>query len=387
MTAHVFVVSAVTFDLHLKYMFVGTGSKDHQIDFNANPTSSLHHSSENSLVSMVSDASRLRKGDSVYFYVQQETNSDGKFYGAFECVEDGPFLDNDDKTQFLRNELEKNLNIRSKIRPKTVYAVGISEWDLLDDISSVNKPYEMLWSLIYRKLKGNRGNTMINLFEEKQILNKLAKRNSTNLAIPEGANLEYRNEEIRVNLGTSEFTYSGNATKIDLLPRLRAKYIEGKAFEAHLQAYMVASILKGSNRSLDSALFENHSLKWLGNEVSCGVGMQRIDILTQTTVSDEIIISPIELKAVSAQGKNLKQIQRYVDWLKLYYLPTMPGKVKPVLVTKDFKVGDEDSKEQLFSDIQDFNLANGDCLPLVWVTFRFEGDELVFEKQAPKKKH
>jgi hypothetical protein len=228
---------------------------------------------------------------------------------------------------------------------------------------------------------------MINLFEEKQILNKLAKRNSTNLAIPEGANLEYRNEEIRVNLGTSEFTYSGNATKIDLLPRLRAKYIEGKAFEAHLQAYMVASILKGSNRSLDSALFENHSLKWLGNEVSCGVGMQRIDILTQTTVSDEIIISPIELKAVSAQGKNLKQIQRYVDWLKLYYLPTMPGKVKPVLVTKDFKVGDEDSKEQLFSDIQDFNLANGDCLPLVWVTFRFEGDELVFEKQAPKKKH
>jgi hypothetical protein len=65
----------------------------------------------------------------------------------------------------------------------------------------------------------------------------------------------------------------------------------------------------------------------------------------------------------------------------------MPGKVKPVLVTKDFKVGDEDSKEQLFSDIQDFNLANGDCLPLVWVTFRFEGDELVFEKQAPKKKH
>jgi hypothetical protein len=384
MTAHVFVVSAVTFDLHLKYMFVGTGSKDHQIDFNANPTSSLHHSSENSLVSMVSDASRLRKGDSVYFYVQQETNSDGKFYGAFECVEDGPFLDNDDKTQFLRNELEKNLNIRAKIKPKTVYSAGISEWDLLDDISSVTKPYEMLWSLIYRKLKGNRGNTMITLFEEKQILNKLAKRNSTNLAIPQGANLEYRNEEITVNLGTSEFTYSGKATKIDLLPRLRAKYLEGKAFEAHLQAYMVASILKGNNSSLDSTLFENHQLDWLGNEVSCGVGMQRIDILTQTTVSDEIIISPIELKAVAAQGKNLKQIQRYVDWLKLYYLPTMPGKVRPVLVTKDFNVGDEDSKKQLLDHIQEFNLANRDCLPLVWVTFSFEGDDLVFKAQIQK---
>ena len=155
MTAHVFVVSTVTFDLHLKYMFVGTGSKDHQIDFNAKASSSLHFASENSLVSMLADASRLRKGDSVYFYVQQETNSDGKFYGVFECVEDRPFLDNDDKTQFLRNELEKNLNIRAKIKPKTVYPAGISEWDLLDDISSVTKPYEMLWSLIYRKLKGN----------------------------------------------------------------------------------------------------------------------------------------------------------------------------------------------------------------------------------------
>jgi hypothetical protein len=215
-------------------------------------------------------------------------------------------------------------------------------------------------------------------------LNKLAKRNSTSLAMPQGANLEYRNEEIRVNLGTSQFIYSGGATKIDLLPRLRAKYLEGKAFEAHLQAYMVASILKGTSSSLDSTLFESHRLDWLGNEVSCGVGMQRIDILAQSTVSDEIIISPIELKAVSAQGKNLKQIQRYVDWLKLYYLPTMPGKVRPVLVTKDFNVGDEDSRKQLLAHIKEFNLANSDCLPLVWVTFSFEGNELVFKEQTPK---
>jgi len=383
MTAHVFVVSAVTFDLHLKYMFVGTGSKDHQIDFNSNSSSSLHFASENSLVSMLADASRLRKGDSVYFYVQQETNSEGKFYGVFECLENGPFLDDDDDKQFLRNELEKNLNIRAKIRPKTVYTGGISEWDLLDDISSLTKPYEMIWSLIYRKLKGNRGNTMITLFEEEQILNKLEKRNSTHLTIPQGANLEFRGEEIRINQGTSKFVYSGNASKVELLPRLRAKYLEGKAFEAHLQAYMVASILQGNNSSLDSTLFKNHKLDWLGNEVSCGVGMQRIDILAQTTVSDETIISPIELKAVSAQGKNLKQIQRYVDWLKLYYLPTMPGKVRPVLVTKDFNVEDEDSKKQLLSNIQEFNLANSDCLPLVWVTFSFEGDELVFKDQTP----
>ena len=379
MTAHVFVVSAVTFDLHLKYMFVGTGSKDNQIDFNAKSTSSLHYKSEDSLVSMLSDASRLRKGDSVYFYVQQESNVDGKFYGVFECIEDGPFLDNDDEKQFLRNDLEKNLNIRAKIGPKTVYAGGISEWDLLDNIASVSKPYEMLWSLIYRKLKGNRGNTMITLFEEQQILKKLAERQSASLAIPQGANLQYRDEEIRVSAGKTGFAYSGSAEKIDVLPRLRSKFEQGKAFEAHLQAYMVASILKGTNSSLDSTLFESHNLEWLGNEVSCGVGMQRIDILTHTKVSDEIIISPIELKAVSAQGKNLRQIQRYVDWLRLYYLPTMPGKIRPVLVTKEFKAQDIDSKGKISTEIKEFNRANSDCVALVWVTFRFEGKELVFK--------
>lgn len=379
MTAHVFVVSAVTFDLHLKYMFVGTGSKDNQIDFNAKSTSSLHHKSENSLVSMLADASRLRKGDSVYFYVQQETDVDGKFYGVFECIEDAPFLDNDDEKQFLRNELEKNLNIRAKIGPNTVYASGISEWDLLDNISSVTQPYEMLWSLIYRKLKGNRGNTMITLFEEQQILKKLSERQSTSLVIPQGANLEYRDEEIRVSASKTGFAYSGSAEKIDVLPRLRSKFEQGKAFEAHLQAYMVAYILKGTNSSLDSTLFGSHNLEWLGNEVSCGVGMQRIDILTHTKVSDEIIISPIELKAVSAQGKNLKQIQRYVDWLRLYYLPTMPGKIRPVLVTKEFKAQDIDSKGKISTEIKVFNRANSDCKALVWVTFRFEGKELVFK--------
>ena len=58
-----------------------------------------------------------------------------------------------------------------------------------------------------------------------------------------------------------------------------------------------------------------------------------------------------------------------------------------MLVTKEFKAGAEESKDELFAQIQDFDLRNSDCLPLVWVTFRFKGDELVFEKQTPKKKN
>ena len=75
-------------------------------------------------------------------------------------------------------------------------------------------------------------------------------------------------------------------------------------------------------------------------------------------------------------------IPKSVDWLKLYYLPSMPGKIRPVLVTKEFKAGDEESKGELFTQIKEFDLTNSDCLPLVWVTFRFEADKLVFEKQT-----
>jgi len=382
MTAHVFVVSSLTFDLHLKHLFVGTGSKDHQVDFNSNTISVLHASSEKMLASMLADAARLRAGDAVYFYVQQDSHSEGRFYGIFECVDDGAFLDVKDKTQYLRNELEKNLNIRALIKPREVFAEGISEWELLDDISSLTKPYQLIWSLIYRKLKGNRGNTMITLYEEKQIETKLRQKNSQSIKFPSQSFFTFNTLEGKIELGKGKFNYQGSSTKINLMPRLKYKYEKGEAFEAHLQAVIVDSILKGSNKSLDDSIFENHILEWLGNEVSCGVGMQRIDILTQTRFTDKTIISPIELKAVPFQLKNLKQVQRYIDWLRLYYVPTMPGVIRPILITKDLESSEELSESVFYEKVNEFNHINSDCAPLVWVTFKFKGSNLSFSAKS-----
>lgn len=33
MTAHVFIVDSVTFDLHLRHLFAGTGAKENRVDF------------------------------------------------------------------------------------------------------------------------------------------------------------------------------------------------------------------------------------------------------------------------------------------------------------------------------------------------------------------
>lgn len=46
MTTHVFIVDTNTFQYHLRYLFAGTGFKDKNIDFNQNPHSVLHPTSE-----------------------------------------------------------------------------------------------------------------------------------------------------------------------------------------------------------------------------------------------------------------------------------------------------------------------------------------------------
>ena len=270
--------------------------------------------------------------------------------------------------------------MRALIKTRDVYPLGISEWKLLDDISTVNSPYEMIWSLIYRKLKGNRGNTMITIYEEKQLVNKLIWENKGLKPFSKNANLEYSIFENRIIENGLKALYKGSKMEINLVPRLKAKYELGQAFESHLQAVMVVSALSNFIPTLDSSLFENHILQWIGNEVSCGVGMQRIDILTQTKVENKVVISPIELKAVPAQMKNLEQIQRYINWLKLYYLPLMPGTIRPVLVTKS-SLESMDKILEFKKEINLFNARNGDCDSLLWVTYEFQNSDLIFSKQ------
>lgn len=94
MTTHVFIVDTNTFRYHVEYLFAGTGAKDTYVDFNNSYTTSLNHATENNLVRMISDSQRVRKGDFVVFYLQQnysENVYEGKFYGIFKIKEDLSF--------------------------------------------------------------------------------------------------------------------------------------------------------------------------------------------------------------------------------------------------------------------------------------------------------
>jgi hypothetical protein len=384
MTSHVFIVDSTTFKYHLEYLFAGTGAKDYIIDFNSKPDTDLYYQRENTLISMIADASRVRKGDFIYFYLQQNSKTgitEGKFYGRFIAIEDWSFLENNHKSHYLKDELGKVLTFRTLISYNQVYSGGVTEWEALDEIRNIMSPNQMLWSLIYRKLKGNRGNTMITEYEAERLFQLIRnKNNKLPLSISKGISFNLSSQSIVLS---ETKTYDGFKTDIDLLPRLISKYSNRTAFEVHLQAFILKSIGKGINQSLDNCVLDdgNTQIDWIGNEVSCGVGMQRIDIMLSGVKNENKVVIPIELKAVEVQSKNVNQIQRYIDWLAQYYLPNCHSDIQPILITRSRKKQKLEDFRTIAKEFDGFNKRNSIlCYPLKFIEYKLNdfGNNLIF---------
>jgi hypothetical protein len=365
---------------HLEYLFAGTGAKEYRIDLNSASTSELHHSVEDLLISMIADILRARKGDFVVFYVQQNNQRkffEGKFYGIFKVKADTAFLDNYDTEQFLSSHLGKSLTFRILIEPYQVYPKGVSEWEALDEIEQLRFPHQMLWSLIYRKLKARRGNTMITIYESERLFKLLRDKNRTKSLDCSHFSFDLQTQEIVCE--TQPHPYLGRQEAIQILPRLIQKYRSGLAFEVHLQAYITQNIGRNSNPTLDSALLTDGDIEWLGNEVYCGVGLQKIDVMLSITRNKHRFCIPIELKAVMGEPRHVSQIQRYVDWLRQYYVPNRASDIQPILVAKRAENKRSENYSALIKRFSDFNARNPECLELKYVEFSVAGNDLVFE--------
>ena len=375
-TTHVFIVDTTTFKYHLEYLFAGTGAKDNIINFNNKPDTSLNHTTENNLVGMIADSQRVRKGDFVIFYLQQNYSVkvwEGKFYGIFKVKEDLSFLDNNDSNQFLKQELIKSLTFRTLLEPFEVYSKGVTEWEALDEIKYIQSPNQMLWSLIYRKLKGNRGNTMITIYESERLFKLLRDKNNRQILSGQKFTFNVQTQEINQYNTTHNYT-------VNILPRLIKKYKDNKAFETHLQAYIVQNIGRKTNISLDHNLLNGWTIEWLGNEVSCGVGMQRIDVMLSLVNGNIKIVLPIELKSVEASTENVIQIQRYVDWLEQYYIPNRISDIQPVLISKKISNKTSINYKNIIESFKQFNKKNNRCMPIKYIEYELEDNNLIFQE-------
>lgn len=324
MNTHVFIVNEQTFKYHLEYMFAGTGAGDKKTPFLYNPCVRYNASAERNLVGMIADISRIQIGDNIIFYLQASNDKQGRFFGVFKAKSKA-FFDENDNNNYLKNELGKGLSYRILIEPSDygVYKKGVTEHEYLDSLEGKSNPFELCWSLIYRKLKGNRGCTMITDFEFCDLLSKL-QRKSERLPISDGYTYDPLLNEISES--GSEPNYTGRQNSLSITNRLLYKANRNNAFETHLQAFILQNI-----HSLDLLDFPESDI-WIGNEVSCGVGMQRIDILIKQDNIDNICFKVIELKDEKPTENIVDyQLNWYIKWLFDYIIPNYNG--KPITIS------------------------------------------------------
>lgn len=327
---HVFVVNSTTFHIHLRYLFAGTGTVNLPVFLN-NSNSSLHYLTENNLVSIIADISRIQINDKILFYVQGHNGYSGTFFGIFRAVS-LPFYCRDD---YLKSELIKSLQYRILIKPDKVYQRGISEYTALDCLKDISHPSQMCWSLIYRKLRGNRGCTMITEYESERLINLIMIENNYQyLTNDTNMSLAY-NIDNNITITNPElYKYTGNTSNSLLIDdRLLYKINKSQSFESHLQAYIIQHIM---DYPLKKLLIPNDKKNfWLGNEVGCGVGMQKIDMLVMQQSDNQLFINIIELKCKNPSIDILKQLNKYIQWVIEYICPLYTNitiKITPIII-------------------------------------------------------
>lgn len=374
---HIFIVNENTFDYHLQYLFAGTGYGNNEP--NLNETCGIDYNAEKTLTAMISDISKVRINDYVIFYV----TGCKKFFGIFQ-IASLPFL-NPLSENFLgeENHLNKYLPFRVKIKPYKVYPVGISEHSALDEIAHLNHPYEMCWSLIYRKLAGNRGCSFITEFEYQKLQFLIEKANNDYLK-SDFFCYDKENQCIKSTDTACEYTGSTDLT-LNIKNRLLHKT---GAYEVHLQAYITQNF---DNLLAKYLLPESSKTLWIGNEVICSVGEQRIDVLIVSDTECATIIRIIELKDERPTAYAIEQLKWYITWVDQYISPNFaderkPIRIIPTIIAEKFNRNTK-NKKQFANAFSEFNnhkieLKNSTLDDMEYIIFEFENDDIEFKKET-----
>ena len=380
MNIHVFVVNQITFKQHLEYTFAGTGAKNRMSLFLEKSDIKFQPTTERNLVGMIADISRIRPDDKIIFYLQATVNNPGMFFGIFKA-KSAAFFDENDNKNYLSDELGKGLSYRIEIEADTVYSYGITEHEYLDDLTGKEAPYELCWSLIYRKLKGNRGCTMITPYEFEDLLCKIKKKNQDNQL--KGAGFTFDEGEVRIITAKETKQYTGRKGSLDIKPRLLYKAGKKNAFETHLQAYIMQKYDDGILKNILLPL--GNGSAWVGNEVACGVGMQKIDTLIIEQNDEEIHVKVVELKDEEPYEYILShQLRWYLQWVSQYIVPNLLKYKKPVVIHPCIlarKTDNIDIIEKIRSvDLINSSIQNVSIAATEYIAFDIVNNDITFEK-------
>lgn len=362
-TTHIFIVNENSFPIHLNYLFAGTGAGE-----------------KDTHISLSADIKRVREKDYVVFYLERVG-----FFGLFQ-INGHPFKDTSTPT-YLENDLKKRLIYRVKINPHKVYPEYTSEWDSLDKLPLYAQ--DVIWSLIYRKLKGQRGCTPITLQESERLIKMVEDSNKgVYLTLDKDESLTYNSESNKIETIKRKFQYSGIQSPMEeVLSEMIDLDKQNRAFEDRLQAYFTENI--GRKPKLEPICGKNNEIIWIGNQVACGVGMQKIDVFTITSDERENKqFNLVELKCIPAYPEITYQLQRYVDWTKSYIKGAINSNIQPLMVTrkvvngyskggKPLKVKTE--RDKTMNALMDLN-NNNISKKVKWFEFDFINNDIILEE-------
>jgi len=357
MPTHVFIVNENTFAAHLQYMFAGTSSG--KKDWN---------------IALLADIKRVRTGDKVLFY-----HEGVGFYGIFKIKDNkkqsnGKHIVYYDKDNDCGGILGKKLLYRVLIEPDEVYPNPVSEWEALESLP--DNPRDIIWSLIYRKLKGGRGCSPVTPKESDKLI-RLIRQHNNEQPIATSGSFTWEDGRI-VSVEAEQKIYDTSNTEE---PDIEDMLYEKRKVETYLQAYFTEN---AGNPNLDGSVFAeicggSSELIWLGNEFYCGVGMQKIDVFTITNRRNREF-RVIELKTTADTGIH-RQLERYVKWCREYLCGTTAANLQPIIVVPYLE--DRSYANELEQTIlPTFNNRYKDaCLPVRWYEFYFDEEKKIqFQK-------
>lgn len=151
----------------------------------------------------------------------------------------------------------------------------------------------------------------------------------------------------------------------------------GRAYEVYLQLYFTENIER--NQDLNPIVGNNPI--WFGNEVACGVGMQKIDILTINYSGGRKEYRIIELKDEPVQPEIVDQIEYYVNWASQksgrHLEDAFETNIQPVVVAPPCN---HNSWHSVVNAFKNYN-RKGISLPILYFEYRVGyGKSISFEK-------
>lgn len=361
MKTHVFVVNEETFPIHLKYLFAGTGAgekEDH--------------------ISLLTDIKRVRPDDLVIFYIEATKNQKGGFYGIFKISKLEPLVFHTPGEDSYIPKLKKKLIYRTLLQPYEVYSEKVLEFEALDKLPTYAT--EIQWSLIYRKLKGKRGCTPLLPWEAQRLINMIRNKNNGNFIANSnftgGFEFDSIHQRIITNDDRLDYSFTRNYN-FNVLSELKESYKKQRSYENYLQLYFIENI--GIDSKLNDIVGSN--VIWFGNEIACGVGMQKIDILTINQVENRNVFRIIELKDEYVKEDITEQIKYYVDWASQDCGKHLEGafswNIQPIIVAPKYKGRNWNTIRSAFLQFNKMKISQ----PVLYFEFNFDdNDALIFSK-------